>query len=246
VQRQAVSGVPTEVLRERVAQEVRTAILRGDLQPGSPVKEDDLAAQLGVPRQPVRHALQLLEREGLVHFQPNRTARVAPLDRRVIADVYVFREALETSTVVMLARRPKFDAKPFRQIIARGRAAVRQRDYTALIDLDMSFHTGLYEAAGNRVVIDVMRSQWSHIRRGLGMVLDQAAYRLKIWEEHEGIVNAIAARKVALAAAAAGHHIRAARDTLLAAFDAAPTTHPIPATGAVNRPAIRLNRGRLH
>ena len=62
----------------------------------------------------------------------------------------------------------------------------------------------------------------------------------------DGRVHFYAVGFTALAAAAAGHHIRAARDTLLAAFDAAPTTHPIPATGAVNRPAIRLNRGRLH
>ena len=246
MQRQAVSGVPPDVLRERVAQEVRTAILRGDLEPGSRVTESDLAAQLGVPRQPVRYALQLLEREGLVHSEPNRMARVAPLDRRVISDVYVFREALETSTVVMLARRTKFDAKPFRQIVARGRDAVRQRDYPAMIDLDMAFHTGLYEAAGNRVVIDVMRSQWSHIRRGLAMVLDQAAYRQKIWDEHESIVKAIAARKVALAGAAVGHHIRAARETLLAAFDAAAAAHPVEPAPPMVLGGTRPHRGRLH
>ena len=221
MQRHVSNRAPADTLRERVTQELRTAILHGKLPPGSRVHEDELASQLGAPAEPVRHALKLLEREGLVHLEPDRSARVAPLDRRVITDVYVLREALETSTVVLLARRPSFDPRPFRKIIKTGRAALRVRDLPALVDLDMSFHTGLYDAAGNQVIADVMRAQWGHIRRGLAMVLDQTAYRQRIWDEHDAIINAIVERKVALAGAAVGHHIRASKETLLAAFDAA-------------------------
>jgi len=221
VQSQTLNRIPVDILRARVAQEIRTAILRGDLPPGSRVKQEDLAAQLGVSREPVRQALLLLQREGLVTAQPNRSAQVAPVDHQLISDVYGLREAVETSMVATLARRPGFDVKPFRILIARGRTAVRQRDLPALIELDMSFHTGLYEAAGNRVIVDVMGGQWSHIRRVMAMVLDQTAYRQKVWDEHEAIVQAIQARRVASATAAAGRHIRAARKLLLRVLGAA-------------------------
>jgi DNA-binding GntR family transcriptional regulator len=79
----------------------------------------------------------------------------------------------------------------------------------------------LYEAAGNQVIVEVMRGQWSHIRRVMAMVLDRAAYREKVWDEHEAILQAIHARRVAVATAAAGRHVRDARKMLLSLFDAA-------------------------
>jgi DNA-binding GntR family transcriptional regulator len=223
VQAEALNRIPVDVLRARVAQELRIAILRGDLAPGSRIKQEHLAAQLGVSREPVRQALLLLQREGLVHAQPNRGATVAPLDRQLITDVYGLREALETSVVETLARSARFfDIRPFRALIARGRTAVRQRDFRSLVDLDMSFHTGLYEAAGNRVVVEVMRGQWSQIRRIMSMLLQQgAAYRQQIWDEHTAIVEAIHAHRVAPAINAAQRHIRAARKVLIDTFDAA-------------------------
>jgi DNA-binding GntR family transcriptional regulator len=54
----------------------------------------------------------------------------------------------------------------------------------------------------------------------MAMVLDQAAYRQKIWDEHEAIVQAIHARRAVSASVAAGRHIRAAREMLLTVFGA--------------------------
>jgi DNA-binding GntR family transcriptional regulator len=216
----ALTRIPVEILRARVANEIRTAILRGDLAPGSRVKQERLAAELGVSREPVRQALLQLQREGLVHAQPNRSAQVAPLDRQFIADLYAFREAVETTVVATLARAPQFDVTPLQALIARGRTAVREGDLPALIDLDMCFHTTLYEAAGNHVIVEVMRGQWSHIRRVMAMVLDRAIYRQKVWDEHQAILKAIHARRVSSAKAAAGVHVRGARTMLLSLFDA--------------------------
>ena len=226
MQPQALNRIPVEILRARVAQEIRAAILRGDLPPGSRVKQEDLAAQLGVSREPVREALLALQREGLVHARPNRSAIIAPVDRRLIADVYGFREAVESAVVASLARRPGFDVRPLEALVARGRTAVRQSDLPGLIDLDMSFHANLYEAADNRVIVEVMSGQWAHIRRVMAMVLDQADYRHKVWDEHEAIVRAIRAHRGASASAAAGRHIRAARKMLLSMFDAEASATP--------------------
>ncbi len=243
-----LSRISVEALRARVAREIRTAILRGDLAPSSLVTQEQLAAQLGVSREPVRQALLLLQREGLVHAQPNRRAIVAPLDRQLITDVYMLREAIETKVVALLARSPAFDVAPLREIIAQGRAAVRRGDLPALIQLDMSFHTTMYEAAGNRMIIDVMRGQWSHIRRVLAIVLGRAAYRQKVWDEHEAIVRGIRARRVAAAGAAAGRHIRAAQHMILSVFDAstieAMSSAPFAASERTNAGSDLIGRSR--
>ena len=223
---QSLNRIPVEILRARAAQEIRAAILRGDLPPGSAIRQEDLAAQLGVSREPVRQALLVLEREGLVHALPNRRTTVATLDRQLICDLYGFREVIDATVVATLARLRTFDAAPFKDLIAQGYTAVRKGDLPAMIHLDMSFHTSLYEAAGNQVIIDVMRGQWSHIRRVIAMVLDRAAYRNKIWDEHEAILRRICAGKARDAAAAASRHVREASRVLLSGFDAVAAARP--------------------
>src|SRR5437660_7227643 len=83
------------VMPVRAAEEIRGAILSGALLPGARIKQEELAARLGVSREPVRQALLMLQREGLVFTEPGRTATVATLDRRFIADVYELREVIE-------------------------------------------------------------------------------------------------------------------------------------------------------
>ncbi len=218
----------TPVLPARAADEIRAAILNGDLPPGARVKQEELAARLGVSREPVRQALLLLQREGLIRAEPNRSAVVAPLDRRFIADIYEFREAVEGLVAASLAKRSDLDLDHLEGLIARGRAAVREGDLPRLIDLDMAFHAGLYEAAGNQVIVEVMRTQWSHIRRVMAMVLKEASYRRQVWDEHAAIVRTIRAGRPGAARAAAGHHTRAARQMLLAGLDASEECRPLP------------------
>ena len=65
-------------LRAPVADEIRRRIIDGALQPGERLLEDQLAADLGVSRNPVREALQVLGREGFVTLEPRRGARARP------------------------------------------------------------------------------------------------------------------------------------------------------------------------
>jgi DNA-binding GntR family transcriptional regulator len=87
--------------QEAVLLEVRSRILRGDIAPGTPVRQEDLAASLGVSRVPVREALRMLESEGHVTYIPHRGYRVAELDLDELAEIYHLRALIEDD----LARR---------------------------------------------------------------------------------------------------------------------------------------------
>jgi DNA-binding GntR family transcriptional regulator len=199
----------------RAADEIRGAILSGALLPGTRIKQEELAARLGVSREPVRQALLLLQREGLVSTEPGRTATVASLDQRYIAEVYEFREAVDGLVAATVAKLSAPDLTHIDEIVARGREAVRLRNLRRLIELDIAFHSALYEAANNRVLIDVMRDQWNHIRRVMAMVLGETSYRNRVWEEHGAILQAIRSGKPRRARAVAAHHTRAAKVLLL-------------------------------
>ncbi len=203
------------VMPVRAADEIRGAILSGALLPGTRIKQEELAARLGVSREPVRQALLLLQREGLVSTEPGRTATVASLDQRYIADVYEFREAIDGLVAATVAKLSAPDLTHIDEIVARGLEAVRLKNLRRLIELDIAFHSGLYEAANNRVLIDVMRDQWNHIRRVMAMVLGETSYRDRVWDEHAAILQAIRSGKPRRARAVAAHHTRAAKLMLL-------------------------------
>lgn len=193
-------------MTEAVVTELRQAILSGALPPASRLTQEHLAEQLAVSRAPIRQALLLLEREGLVHNDRWRGAMVAPLDRTMIRDVYQFRGEIERFVAAHLAARRDFDPAPIRMTMAAGVEAAATGDVAKLIDLDVRFHTTLYNAVGNQVLSEVMRGQWTHIRRVMGAILSMTGYAPQVWIEHAHILDAIVAGDADLAGSLAHRH----------------------------------------
>jgi DNA-binding GntR family transcriptional regulator len=202
--------VPEPVASVRAAAEIRMAILDGSLPPGVRVRQEELAAQLGLSREPVRQALAVLEQEGLVHNGVRRRAVIAPIDPALIAEIYEFREVIDAYAAER-ACGTDFDPKPLRAIVVLGRKAVQAASLGKLIELDLRFHNELYRASANRVVMEVMRAQWSHIRRAMMMTLTAKEYRARVWDEHQAILDAIMARNISRAGKMASEHARNAR-----------------------------------
>ncbi len=85
----------TPDLTEQVYQRLLYAICDGGLAPGARLTQEDLAATLGVSRQPVLQALRLLKKEGFVSDAGRRGLRVAPLETPAITQVYEVRAVLD-------------------------------------------------------------------------------------------------------------------------------------------------------
>lgn len=96
----ALPALPASELRVQQAFEhVRRAILRGELTPGEPISQVKLAERLGISRTPLREALRMLEREGLIQSEPNRRVRVPPLSLEDLEQLYANRIVLEALAV---------------------------------------------------------------------------------------------------------------------------------------------------
>jgi DNA-binding GntR family transcriptional regulator len=210
---------PEPAMSEKVAAEIRGAIMNGSLAPSSRIRQEDLAGRLGVSRAPIRQALVMLEHEGLIRTVPNRGTIVAPVDGALIREIYEFRGVMDGFVAARVAARKDFDPSPLRAIVKQGRAAVRSGDMGRLIELDLAFHEGLYKAVGNRVITEVMRTQWGHIRRAMITTLTMKNYRKQFWDEHTAILEAIARGDAAQASTLATAHTRSAQ-TLLAEMPA--------------------------
>jgi DNA-binding GntR family transcriptional regulator len=240
-----------------VANQIRAAILDGGLRPGSKIAQDDLAEELGVSRLPVRQALLVLQREGLVFLDHGRGAVVAPLDIKFISDLFDYRAVVDGYVAAALAGRASFDPSRLRHIVHEGQDAARRGESRR--DLVMDFHTAQYEAVGNQVLVRIMKPLLDHVQRvvtfvqastsspvgqrqpkaAAGKRLPGLRSQIETWEEHEKIVHAIARHHVGLARALARSHVERVRQVAVAFLvSAAPTRRGVSADRRQPREAV--------
>ena len=181
----------TPGLVDQVYRNLLDAISEGKLAPGTRITQEDIAEQLAVSRQPVLQALRLLKQDGFVTDAPGRGLLVAPLDAGWLVNVYQIRSALDALAARLACSASyAFDS----DLIAQGRKAARGKSISAMIEVDMAFHSGIYRAANNPLVEQSALLHWRHIRRAMGAVLQSAKLREAVWDEHEAIARAIAAK----------------------------------------------------
>lgn len=84
---------------------IKDRILTGQFKPGNRLSDQELAAELGVSRTPVRHTLNRLAQEGLLDESKGKGYYVADLDAQQVADLYALREVLEAHAVRLAVER---------------------------------------------------------------------------------------------------------------------------------------------
>lgn len=201
-------------LGQRVADELRRAILERRHKPGARLVEESLSVELGVSRVPVREALRALAAEGLVEMQPRRGASVANVSTGVARDLVEVRATLEGLNARLAARqrRPEIHAE-LRVVLAEGNRAARGRDVAALVRLNGEFHDKLATAGGNTILWDIMRSLRE--RTSLVFAANSEGRAKADWKEHAGILAAVIAGDEDLAADRALRHVYRAAEAAL-------------------------------
>src|SRR2546430_14977824 len=178
----------TPDLTEQVYQRLLYAICDGELAPGARLTQEELAATLGVSRQPVLQALRVLKKDGFVSDAGRRGLRVAPLEAPAITQVYEGRAGLD-GLAARRAAQAKAQLEP--AVILEGRRAAAGQRIGSMIDADMQFHHLIYAAPGNPLIAGTANHHWPHIRRAMGAVLQTVGLRRPVWDEHEAILQAI-------------------------------------------------------
>jgi DNA-binding GntR family transcriptional regulator len=204
-------------LIDQVHDRLVNAIADGTLPPGQRLTQEEIALRLGVSRQPVSHALQVLRRRGLVEEAGKRGLVVAPLDAKRLRDLYQMRAVLEALAASLAATRVKAalvserDIEQGHAIIARGVKAADTDVVSDLIDADVAFHSYVHRLSGNDAIVETVAEQWPHFRRSMGAVYSSRIAR-RIWAEHRNILSGIFAGNADDAADAARRHIELATE----------------------------------
>jgi len=199
-------------LIDRVLDRLVAAIADGTLKPGERLAQETVAARLGVSRQPVSHALQVLRRRGLVVEAGKRGLEVAPLDAGRLRDLYQVRAALDGLAARLAAERARqglvgaavrLEAS---SLVAAGTGLAAKGSVGELIRADVAFHSLIHRMSANLAIVETVAEQWPQFMRSMGVALADPGIRARIWAEHAGILEAIVAGKAGAAESAAQRH----------------------------------------
>lgn len=203
-------------LRLAVTDAIRDRIIEGTYPPGSRLYEETVAGELGVSRNPIREAFQVLAAEGFVSIEPRRGASVARIDARRAEEIFEVRGALEGLMAQLAATKRTDDTvAELRDIVAEGQEAADARELARLPQLNTRFHDQLAVMAGNEL-LGTMLGQVSGIVRWIYAERLQERV-LGSWHEHTLICDAVAAGDPDRARELAMDHVDSARRAYFAA-----------------------------
>src|SRR3954470_13773155 len=176
-----------------VHERLRDAILRGEIEAGLTTSQTALAKELDAGRTPLREALRMLQREGLVISEPNRRVRIADLSSDDAEELYIMRIALECVAIrITVPALTSDDFAALEGYMAQMEHYMKDDDLRGLRTPHLAFHNLLVSGAGPRVSQEI-EQLFDHAER----------YRLRwgmksVWAErsaeHRAILEAAAAR----------------------------------------------------
>lgn len=184
-------------------QRIEELIVTLKLAPGAALSEQELAAELGLGRTPIREALQRLAQEGLIVVLPRKGILVAPTDPAQQLLVLEVRRELERLLARAGAERASAEERAqFRRIADGMDAAAQRNDDIAFMRLDRELNALLAVASHNDYATRTMRLLNGHSRRFWYLHYKETADLPRCARLHAAEARAIASGNADRAAAA--------------------------------------------
>lgn len=173
---------------------IKENIVRLELEPGSMVSENELAADLGLSRTPVREALIELSRVKIVEIYPQKGSFVALVDYSLVEESRFIRRVLEPAVLELDCERAKEeDLRSLEEQVRLQEFYLDNYYSESLMELDNQFHKMLFEIAGKSQAYAMMENLSIHFDRVRNMSLSSVKNG-KIVQDHKDITSAVRER----------------------------------------------------
>jgi DNA-binding GntR family transcriptional regulator len=208
-------------LHGSTVQQLRNLIVTGVLAPGARLNERELCEQLNVSRTPVREAIKTLVQDGLLRALPNQSPVVTDLDPDEIVALIDVVTAIEGLAGELAAGKATEEAVAEIGLLHYRMMLHHSRDeLPGYFEANKAFHRRIVELSGNSILIWV----WEL----LALRVDRARYSSNLWptrwktaiQEHQLILDALAARDAARTGQALRDHVRNGLSGLVTALQA--------------------------
>ncbi|WP_116083598.1 GntR family transcriptional regulator [Tropicimonas sp. IMCC34011] len=222
--------VEAKSLVDAVTERLEEAIIGGELAPGERIREQTLAASLGVSRGPLREAIRRLEGRRLLDRKINFGVRVAELSPQKLDDLLTVREALEGIACRIAADRMSDAEIDEMRRLLDGHAEqreVRSGEGYYVESSDFDFHSRIAASTQNELLTSMVTGDLYDLLRVYRYKSSTMAGRAaQALEEHRAILDALAARDPELAEQSMRTHIRNARKHAKLALEKAAAAAP--------------------
>jgi DNA-binding GntR family transcriptional regulator len=206
------------MLSQHVADSVRRVILSGRFKPGERLVEHELASELNVSRAPVRDALRLLAKEGLVTLIPHRGAIVTTISAHMVIDAFSVRAVLEGMAArLAISRLTAVDIARLDAVIREMELTGKIGDAARLVEQDIEFHRLLTATCQRPVLLEALAAISN--KTYLLIAATRYAYPLdRLAELHAWIVQAVRSGDPDRLEAAVRDHIAYGQHVLLSSL----------------------------
>jgi DNA-binding GntR family transcriptional regulator len=194
---------------------LRERILSNEIGPGTRLVMREVANQYEASDIPVREALRMLERDGLVETEPYRGARVTSITAKEVEETYFIRSHLESIATGLAAERiTDSELAQLDRLMVEMRSAVDGEDGPRFSDLNVEFHETIVASCGNDMLRDLTMDVWRR-HSGFQRVFRMVPGRIAVsQEEHEGIMAALRDHDAETASRLALLHKLSVRDSV--------------------------------
>jgi DNA-binding GntR family transcriptional regulator len=182
-------------LGQHVFENLKSAIIKGDMLPGGRLIESRLAETLGISRTPVREAIHKLEREGYLRKLPRGGFSVLGLSRDDVEETFGIRRVLESYAARLATEKhKKSDLKPLVKKIKLYQKHLDSKDLEALPDINTEFHDLLYALSRSPKLITMINNLRDQIYRFRQLILKNEKLARMSNEDHKDMLERIRQR----------------------------------------------------
>lgn len=182
---------PRESGREYALRTIKDNIIRLELAPGSLVSENELAAEMGLSRTPVREALIELAKVKIIEIAPQKRSMVAYIDYELVEEARFMRNVLECAVVELACQCTGEEALlSLEKNVTLQRFYLENSNYGGIMELDDQFHKTLFQIAQKLQVYEMIQHISIHFDRVRSMALSSVK-DIKIVEDHAQLLQAL-------------------------------------------------------
>ena len=207
-------------LGQSVYENLKQAIVRGELDPGSRVVESRVAEALDISRTPVREAIHKLEREGLLRQNPTGGFFVKGLSRADIEETFGIRSVLESYAARLAAiKHRQEELKPLEEKISEYQQCLDRKDMDALPRINTEFHDLLYALSRSPRLIKTINDLKDQIFRFRQVILKMEEMAKISNKDHRLMLKYIRRRDADGVERLVREHILRGQEVVLNEFD---------------------------
>lgn len=199
---------------------IKESIITGELKPGEPIVEKQLAKVLEISRTPLREALHRLELEELVVRQMNGRLKVASISVQEVKEIFAVRGKLEGLVIAHATENATAkDIDYLQTILEMIKNSFKEGQTEGILYYGSEFHSFIYELSKNKTAVKILYQLNDHINRYRRMISNHNINRFeKSISEHEQMIKCMRENDMESAQLAMEHHIKASMDTVISSI----------------------------